>query len=123
MTDETPTTVQFHYIKSNSFRVLHADGAVGSITPAGLIFVGLYSERTPIPQMMMHEITGAGQVGSEREDERVGKKGVVREVEVGAMMSAETAVALIVWLQEKIDIIHKLRKTAQLGEEKNAPLH
>ena len=121
MPDETPTVVPFHYIKSNLFRVVHTDGALGNVTPGGLIFVGFYSERGPIPQVMVHEVTEAGQVGPERQDERVSKKGIVREVEVGAMMSAETATSFIAWLQEKIDLIHKLRKTAELEKPKNAP--
>jgi hypothetical protein len=114
MPDEMPTVVPFHYIKSHLFRVTHADGVVGNITPAGLIFIGLYSERSPIPQMMVHEITDAGQVGPERLDERVTKNGVVREVEIGAMMSAEVATSFIAWLQDKIDIVHKLRKNAEM---------
>lgn len=116
-----PTVVPFHYIKSNFFRVLHADGAVGNITPSGLIFMGFYSERSAIPQMMVHDITESGQVGSEHPDERVGKKGIVREVEVGATMSVETATSIVAWLQEKIDIIQKLRKAAESGKAEDAP--
>jgi hypothetical protein len=121
MPEDAPQTVPFHYIKSNLFRVLHADGVVGNVTPGGLIFVGFYSERQPIPQLMTHEITDAGQVGAEHLEERVTKKGIVREVEMGAMMSAETATAIIGWLQEKIDLIHKIRTTAQKDkdQEKN----
>src|ERR1700686_3831303 len=127
MPNEPQATIPFHYIKSNEFRVLHADGAVGSVTPGGLIFLGIYSERAPIPQLMTHEITDAGQVGPEHVDERVSKKGVVREVEIGAMMSAEVATQVIAWLQEKVDLIHKLRTTAQKDKDKekddNAPVH
>ena len=116
MPEETPVTVPFHYIKSNSFRVIHTDGAIGHVAPTGLIFVGLYSERLAIPQVMVHELTEGGQVGSEHADERVGKQGVVREVEVGAMMTAETATILISWLQEKIELVHKLRESADEKE-------
>jgi hypothetical protein len=116
MSEEMPTSVPFHYIKSNSFRVIHTDGAVGNITPAGLIFMGFYSERSAIPQIMVHEVTEGGQVGGERLDERVGKKGIVREVEVGATMSVEVAQTIVAWLQERIELIHKLRKTAELGK-------
>lgn len=116
MPNDTPTVVPFHYIKSNLFRVVHTDGAVGNVTPAGLIFVGLYSERAPIPQMMIHEVTDAGQVGTERQEERVSKKGIVREVEIGAMMNVDVATAFVTWLEEKIDLIHKLRKTAEFDK-------
>lgn len=124
MTDESPQTVPFHYIKSNQFRVVHTDGAIGNIAPSGLIFVGLYSERGAIPQTMVHELTDTGQVGPEHSDERIGKKGIVREVEVGAMMSAETATALITWLQEKVDLVQAMRRTAKTEQEKtNNALH
>jgi|SRR5271156_1348619 len=119
MTDETPTAVPFHYIKSNQFRVLHSDGAIGSVTPSGLIFMGFYSERAAIPQVLVHEITEGGQVRAEP-DERIGKKGIVREIEVGAIMSAEVATTLVAWLQERIDFVHKLRKTAELDKAPNA---
>lgn len=116
MSEEMPKSVPFHYIKSNSFRVVHTDGAVGNVTPSGLIFVGFYSERSAIPQMMVHDITETGQVGSEHLDERVGKKGIVREVEVGATMSVEVAQTVVAWLQEKIELVQKLKKTAGLGK-------
>jgi hypothetical protein len=117
MSEETPTSVPFHYIKSNLFRVIHTDGAVGNIAPSGLIFVGLYSERSAIPQMMVHEVTETGQVGPERLSERVGKSGIVREVEIGATMSVETAITFVAWLQEKIDLLQKIKKTAAEQEK------
>lgn len=117
------TKVKFHYIKSNSFRVVHVDGAFGGLTPAGLIFVSLYSERGAIPQTMVHDVTEAGQVGAERQEERVGKDGIVREVEVGATMSVETATNFVKWLQEKIDLVNKLKSGAEQEKEKNASVH
>jgi hypothetical protein len=117
MSEETPTSVPFHYIKSNLFRVIHTDGAVGNIAPSGLIFVGLYSERSAIPQMMIHDVTETGQVGPERLSERVGKSGIVREVEIGATMSVETAITFVAWLQEKIDLLQKIKKTAAEQEK------
>src|SRR5271169_2432443 len=119
MSEEMPTSVPFHYIKSNLFRVIHTDGAVGSIAPSGLIFVGLYSERSAIPQIMVHDVTETGQVGPERTSERVGKTGIVREVEVGATLSVETAITLVAWLQEKIDFIQKIKKHAEQEKAKN----
>ncbi|HEY6351062.1 MAG TPA: hypothetical protein VI636_16790 [Candidatus Angelobacter sp.] len=123
MPEQKPTVVPFHYIKGNCFRVVHTDGLVGNVTPSGLIFLGLYSERGPIPQMMVHEIADTGQIGPEHQDERISKKGVVREVEVGAIMSAETAMSCIAWLQEKVDLIHKLRKAAELENSNDATMH
>lgn len=121
MPNETPTVVPFHYIKANLFRVVHTDGIIGSVTPNGLIFLGLYSERAAIPQVMVHEISGTGQVGPEHPDERVGKKGVVREIEVGAVMSIETAGSVIAWLQDKVDLMKKMKATDSRKASSNAP--
>jgi len=117
MSEEMPTSVPFHYIKSNLFRVIHTDGAVGNIAPSGLIFVGLYSERSAIPQMMVHDVTETGQVGPERLSERLSKNGIVREVEVGATMSVETAITFVAWLQEKIDLLQKNKKDCRRAGE------
>jgi hypothetical protein len=116
-------TVEFHYIKGNAFRVVHVDGAMGGITPAGLIFVSLYSERPAIPQIMVHDVTETGQIGPERSEERVSKKGIVREIEVGATMSVETAANFVKWLQDRIDLVKKLKSGAEQETEKNASLH
>jgi hypothetical protein len=105
-------TVQFHYIKSNAFRVGHVDGAIGSPTPSGLIFLALYNERAAIPNMTVHDIE-SGQIGPERLDERVGKHGVVREIEFGAMMHVDTAKNLVTWLQEKIGLVQKIQSAAK----------
>ena len=110
MPEKQPSSaVAFHYIKGNSFRVFHADGAIGNITPAGLIFVGFYSERAAIPQTMVHEITEEGQVGPELPEGRVTKEGIVRELDAGAVMSVETAKSFVKWLQSQIEIAQQLK--------------
>jgi hypothetical protein len=116
MPEETPT-IQFNYIKSNFFRVAHVDGVLGNITPAGLIFISFYNERAAIPQSMVHAITEAGQVGDECKEKRVTKEGIVREIELGAVMSIETATSFMKWLEEKIFIAKKLRSGAENVEE------
>lgn len=117
------TKVKFHYVKSNAFRVVHVDGAIGGITPAGLIFASLYSERGAIPQIMVHDVTDAGQVGAERPEERISKEGIVREVEVGAIMGVETATSFVKWLQDQIDLLKKLKSGTEQEKEKNASIH
>ena len=44
--------VAFDFIKSEYFRVIHADGALGGPTPQGLVHMAFYSERPPIPRRM-----------------------------------------------------------------------
>jgi hypothetical protein len=66
---------------------------------------------------MVHKITETGQVGDEDPEARVGKKGIVREIECGAMVSVETATAIIGWLQTQISLVEKLRATAAQSKE------
>jgi hypothetical protein len=43
--------VVFEYIKSQLFRVIHSDGAIGGITPTGNVHVAFYSDRAAIPKV------------------------------------------------------------------------
>ena len=72
------TSIDFHYIKANSFRVVHADGVYGGPTPRGYIVMNFYSERAPIPQKITQELTPAGQLGGAID--QVGKGGIVRDM-------------------------------------------
>ena len=71
------------------------------MTPRGLIQINFYSERRPIPLQTVHSIED-GKLGDEIEDRRVGKEGVVREMEVAAIVDLNAAKALRKWLDERI---------------------
>ena len=105
------TEIEFHYLKSPSFRMIHVDGAYGGVTPRGLIVAHLFSERPPIPQQLIHSVTPDGKLGSETR--KVGKEGVIREVEAGIILDVREATSLVKWLQQKIDLIKQQGK----GEE------
>jgi hypothetical protein len=94
--------VRFHYIKSNLFRVIHVDGAIGGITPHGNIHCAVYSERQAIPQVTEHEVVSVETpLGPGRAVE--GKAGFVRELDVDLMMTRDKAVELRQWLSDRID--------------------
>ncbi len=101
--------VDLHFIKSNWFRVIHADGAWGGTTPAGNIGMTFYSERSPIPTRLVHEITPDGRLGGELS--RTVRKGIVREAEVQVVLSVGVAKALISWLQVKIQNVEDVHAT------------
>lgn len=96
-------TVTFDFIKSPQFRSIHVDGAIGGITPNGHIHISLYNERPAIPRQIIQEITPDGQLGDEVVERRVSRGGVVREMDVDAYMTVETADSLRNWLTTKID--------------------
>ena len=110
--------VVFHWIKSNAFRVIHAEGAHGGITPNGKIQMALFNERQPIPQQTSHEVEkasdGSFKVGDEMRDERVSRNGIVREVEVEILMDPKTARLVCDWLEKQLVTLEKLEK--ELGE-------
>ncbi len=106
---DSPTRAKFDFIKSPAFRVIHADGMFGGPTPRGDLFISFYSERFPIPTSALYEVTSAGELGEEIRSEREGRKGVVREVEVGVKCDLEVAKAFAKWLQQKIEEIEKLQ--------------
>lgn len=104
--------VAFHYIKSKYFRVVHADGAFGGLTPHLDIFLSLYSERPPIPKRMVHDVVD-GRLGDEIRAERKSKSGIVREAEIGITMDIDVAKSLVEWLQQKIQDVDKVRMQAE----------
>ena len=104
--DEQPSkSIDFHFIKSNYFRVVHCDGVWGGSTPLGYLVMNVYSERHPIPQKVTKEITSEGGLG---EDVREGKQGLVREVEVELVLDLSMAKSLIAWLEKHTKNLEKI---------------
>jgi len=86
-----PETLPVHFIKSNSFRVIHANGAWFGNDPQANLHLTFYSERTPIPQKVVFQLNDKGQLVGEEMSQREGKEGVVRELEVDVVMSLAAA--------------------------------
>ena len=99
--DSAPTRVRFHYIKSNLFRAVHVDGAIGGITPAGNIHCAIYSERGAIPQTSEHPISEDGTLLPA--DSVDGQVGLVREMDVDLILNRRVAEDLRNWLTQKIE--------------------
>ena len=95
--------IDFHFIKSPHFRVIHADGVWGGATPSRNIAISIFSERLPIPRVIKHQIDDDNRLGAEIEAERNTKTGVVREVEAELIMNKATATALVEWLNKYIE--------------------
>lgn len=101
-----------HYIKSNTFRVIYAEGAHGGISPSGKIQMALYNERQPIPQQTQHAIEEVGKhavkVGKEIVEKRIVRKGLVREVEAEILMEVAAAKVIGQWLLDRAAQCEKL---------------
>ena len=105
-----PEQLNFHYIKSNFFRVIHADGMHGGVSHNGSIHMALFNERPAIPQQVVHKVTKDGSLGSEIREERVTRDAIVREVAVEVLMSLRTAKSLHKWLGEHVKRLEKALK-------------
>ena len=68
--------------------------------------MALYSERNPIPQRIVEEISPDGTTA--KEQTRVAKGGVIREVEVEVILDLETARGLVQWLGDKVQVLDGL---------------
>ena len=110
-------TVKFHYKKSNLFRVLHADGAWGGLTPEGNIFFTFYNSRPPIPEVLVQPVEEDGTLGPEIPELKVSKDGIVREVEVGVTMTPENVQSLIEFLKGRLEHVEKIRSMTRPAQE------
>lgn len=98
-------TMDVHYLKTGSYRTFHVDGLFGGITPSGKIYTELYIQRYPTPKIITHEIKDSV-MGDEIN--RVGKEGIIREIEAGMVMDVEIAKIFRDWLSKKIDLHAKV---------------
>jgi len=104
--------VNFDFLKSNCFRVVHVSGVFGGIAPRAELAVNVYSERPPIPTRISHFVEADGTVGPELLSERRSRDAIIREVEVCLMMDLDTAAALHEWLGRHVDRLRRLKEKA-----------
>ena len=102
-----PDRMKFDYIKSNFFRVVHADGVFGGVTPTLGIHMDVFSQRSPIPKEVVHEVKPDGTMGEEIVSERDVRDAIVREVEVGIVFNLAMAKRMVEWLSAKVQFLEE----------------
>lgn len=110
-------TLSFYYLKSNFFRVIHADGGVGGITPQGNIQIDVYNERLPLPQQVVYSLNTDYTLGEEITEQRVSKEGIVREVEVQIVLGIEEAEGFHEWLGLQIERAQEMREQIEKEDD------
>ncbi len=100
---ESPQRIRFHYLKGSDFRTIHADGAIGGLTPRGGLHIAFYAERFAIPTSTEHAVTNRT-IGEELPESRVMREGIVREMSVDVMMTREVAQNLLDWLTKALNL-------------------
>jgi hypothetical protein len=107
-------TISFDYIKGNYFRVIHVNGVVGGSAPRpGIIHMGVFNERWPIPKRTTNQFSPERGIGEEIIEERITRDAVFREVEALLVMDIEVAIRVRNWLNEKIKRIQELIETEE----------
>ena len=97
--------ISFRYVKANFFRVIHADGAWGGISPKGDIHIAFYNERAAIPDSSSFMVSTEGKVVQPERFDAASK--LVREVEADVIVDLSTARALRAWLDTKIEALEE----------------
>lgn len=110
-----PSHVTFNYIKSQFYRVIHVDGAIGGITPRGLIHCSIYSERAAIPRVAKHPLNADGSLGDMEVIES--REGVAREMEADLLLDRRAARELRDWLDRQLQRFDELQLEKGEGNE------
>ena len=108
--------ISFDYIKSQFFRVLHADGAIGGITPSGYIHFSFYSERQAIPQSQTFTLNKDGSLGQSIAEKTIIRNAVVRELDVDVVMNVDVARSLAIWLSQQVKLYEEKVEEARRGQ-------
>lgn len=103
------TELEAEFVKSNFYRVVHADGAFGGITPSGQIRMAIFSEAQRFPHTITYDISS----GRPQEIGRHPESGshpppVTRELEVDIAMNLPVARVIHQWLGDKITQVENL---------------
>lgn len=102
---DEPRTLRFHYVKSNFFRVIFADGCIGGGSlEADRIRMAIFNTRHPIPLQVTHHLSPEGVIGPPVKGQTVVKQGPVRELEAEIVMDLNTAREIVGWLSERIKL-------------------
>lgn len=87
--DSTNSTFVVDLIKSNYYRVIHADGVAGSETPSGMIHLDFSNEREAIPRRITYTFDAKDELLDAQPES---DSDFVREVEIAVVMSRDTAI-------------------------------
>lgn len=98
--DKSTETLTFRFIKDNRFRVAHASGFIGNITPQNDIFVSFYNERYALPDRFTFALNDDGNLGELLDGDI--SEDVIRDLDFGVLMNSNTAKNLILWLTEMV---------------------
>lgn len=102
-------SILFHNKISPNFKQVHVDGALGGLTPKGLLNFNFFSERFTIPKATEYRVVGEGSQLEKIKDSEDSKDGIIREYEFGVYLTLDTAKSLVSLISTKILELEKIR--------------
>lgn len=119
LAEEKPL-IKFVYSKANDYRVIYANGIIGTVSPSGDILGNLFLESRQLPQEQVFEME-EGKVGKDVTPPQ--PLSFIREMKIGLVLSPAVARSIGLWLQNKADIAEakppkKEEKTPEKEEKK-----
>ena len=101
--------IQFRHVRSRDYKIVYSSGAFGGVTPKGEFKMDLFIDYSPSPDVITHSVTGDG-LGPviRREPE---SSPIVREAQVGVVMSVSEAKNLGAWLLQQVRAFEENKKT------------
>ncbi len=109
--------LRFTYVKSNFFRVIHADGAWGGISPRGDIHVSFYNERGALPDSSIITLAADGKPTKPEVAQSSGT--IIREIECDVVLDLAAAIGLRKWLDNHINELNRVIKEAEGQQKQN----
>lgn len=105
-------TVKFKFTRNEGYRIIHANGVWGGFTPRGEFLMEFFIETPQKIDTITHELQAEGKIGKEidRNPKQNSEGPVVnREIQSAVVMSPDTAKSLMLWIQDKLKDIEKIR--------------
>ena len=104
-----PKEIEFVFETDKDFRTIAANGAWVGTTTRQDVMIEFFVEQLARPQTVIHAVGENGRVGDEIK--RTPEKKFVRKVQVGVMLSADTAEAIANAILQRVAIVKKSRET------------
>ena len=100
--DQAPLKVEAAFVRSNFYRVVHADGAFGGAAPSRNIRMTVYSEAQRIPNLITYDFFAPGALTETSRTPAANPTDIVREMEVDIVMTLPVARSIRDWLDGKV---------------------
>jgi hypothetical protein len=116
---EKPDAIDIFYDKSPQFRTIHPGGAWASITPELEVQIVFFTNLAPVPEYIRQKVTEQGGLGEEID--KIVKKGISREYEVGIILNKLVAIQVVELLNKMIAQLPQAEVQYQVVEGADKP--